>query len=71
MFMYQTGFLFARPTFLEGAGSTMDLFGVFPEYNKSETPKIADFWAIYNDFQVTGQDIEYAINNFPLINNVK
>ena len=68
--MNQTDFLFARPTFLEGVGSTMDLFGVFPEYNKSETPEIADFWAIYNDFRVIGQDIEHAINNF-LINNAK
>lgn len=62
--MYQTDFSFVRPTFLEGVGSTIDLFGILSKYNKSETPEVDDFWAIYNDFRVIGQDIEYAINNF-------
>ncbi len=60
--MGDTDFLFARPSFIEGVGSTIDLFGTLQEYNKSITPEEADSRAIWHDFKAVGNDIWNAIN---------
>ncbi len=61
--MGRTDFLFATPTFLTGAGRTIDL-GAWLErysYNFSRTPAEADAWATVNDWAVVGHDLEKAI----------
>jgi len=59
-----TDFLFPMPSYLSGAARTLDLFGVFDEYNQSATPTEADFRAIYNDWAMTGNDLQVAIDKF-------
>jgi hypothetical protein len=58
----QTGFLFARPSFTAGAASTLDLWGQFAAYNRSETSAEADANAIFADWAVVGQDISDAMD---------
>lgn len=61
--MGRTDFLFAKPSFLTGAGRTFDL-GAWLEqysYNYSPTPAEADAWATANDWAVVGQDMQKAI----------
>jgi hypothetical protein len=60
----QTGFLFAEPSFLSGAARTLDLFGLFDVYNRSNTPLEADTRAIASDWIITGQDVQDAIGQF-------
>jgi hypothetical protein len=60
--MGDTDFLFSRPSFLEGVGSTIDLFGTLREYNKSITPEDADSRAMWHDFKAIGLDIWNIIN---------
>ena len=56
--------LFARPSLIEGIGSTIDLFGTFQEYNQSQTPEEADAKALWNDFKAIGADIQ---NSYEII----
>jgi hypothetical protein len=56
-----TDLLFARPSFLEGAGRVIDLFGVLQVYNISETPREADQKAIKADWLAIGKDFQKAI----------
>jgi hypothetical protein len=53
-------FLFARPSFLEGMGRTIDLFGVMDDYNYSETGKEADRKAIASDWNAIYGDLNSA-----------
>lgn len=55
-----TDFLYAEPSFLEGVGRNMDLFGVMNEYNKSETPEEADSRARDNDISALRKDMGVA-----------
>ena len=57
----QTDFLFAQPSFGSGAARTLDLWGTFDDYNRSETPAEADAAAIAADWYVVGQDLSDAI----------
>lgn len=62
-YMGRTDFLFAKPSFLTGAGRTIDL-GAWLEhynYNISATPREADAWATANDWLVVGHDLEAAM----------
>ena len=54
-----TDFLFARPSFIDGVMSLVDLFGIAPAFNDSKTSedadrraKQADIKALKNDFEV-------------------
>jgi hypothetical protein len=58
----QTDFLFARPSFASGAASTLDLWGLLADYNRSNTPTEADANAIFADWAVVGQDISDAMD---------
>jgi hypothetical protein len=57
----KTDFLFAQPSFVSGVARTLDLWGQFDEYNRSETPNEADAQAIASDWFVVGQDLSDAI----------
>lgn len=50
-------FLFARPSFWAGFGRSIDLAGMFDEYNSSPTPEVADARAIRSDFNTVGRDL--------------
>ena len=56
-FHLQTGFLFANPSFISGAGRLLDLFGLFDEYNESLTEKQADNFALFSDWSMVGSDL--------------
>lgn len=62
--MGRTDFLFAKPSFLTGAGRTIDLAALLEQYsyNISATPQEADAWATANDWAVVGQDLKRAID---------
>jgi len=53
--------LFTRPTFLDGAGSVIDLFGVLNNYNYSRNEAEADFNAQYDDFSALYKDFYAAV----------
>ena len=57
----RTDFLFARPSFLEGVASALDIGGTLIEYNQSQTPLEADRRAISSDWAIVGQDIQTAL----------
>lgn len=56
-----TDYLFPTPSLLIGAGSVLNLWGNYFEYNTCETGLDADQMALENDFKMIGQDIEDAI----------
>ena len=56
-----TDFLYARPSFLEGASRVLDLFGVLQVYNSSQTIQEADQKAIMTDWLAIGKDFQNAI----------
>ncbi len=56
-----SSFLFARPTFLEGAGRVLDIGNSFSEFNGSPTPELADLMAIRADWNAVGADIEAVL----------
>jgi hypothetical protein len=59
----KSDFLFARPSFMSGVGRTVDLFGTFDGYNRSNTPKEADTAALASDWGMVGQDIYAAMDD--------
>jgi hypothetical protein len=62
-----TGFLYATPSFLSGAGSVLNIFGDYFEYNTSDE---ADEIAIQSDFDNVGEDIKKAMNKLKTQNNL-
>lgn len=58
---YYSTFLFADPSFLEGAGRAVDLGGTLTEFNTSPTPGLADRIAMAMDWQAVGADMSAAI----------
>ena len=61
--MGRTDFLVATPSFLTGAGRTLDL-GAHLErwsYNFSASPQEADRWAIEQDWWAVGCDLRKAV----------
>jgi hypothetical protein len=55
-------FLFARPSFLEGIGRTIDLFGVMDDYNYSDTPEEADLMALKADISALRNDFNTSFS---------
>ena len=53
-----TDFLYARPSFIHGMGSVLDLFGVAVDYNWSKDENEADARALFNDFLSVGKDLK-------------
>ena len=56
-----TDYLFARPSFLSGVGSLVDLSGAAPRYNRWPTESESDAWALYSDWVAVGRDLRAAI----------
>jgi len=59
-----SGFLFPRPSFLEGAARVVDVGGTLNRYNRSETPEEADALAMYADWKAVGEDIRRAMQRY-------
>ena len=57
-------FLYARPSFFEGAARIFDMGGTLIVYNESDATTIADTRAIAMDWYVVGEDIRQAMNAF-------
>ena len=58
-----TDFLFARPSLIDGVMSLVDLFGIAPEFNGSQTAEDADRRAKQADINALKNDFEIAYNN--------
>jgi hypothetical protein len=54
----QTDFLYARPNFLSGFASVIDIGGTLIEYNNSRNEVEADLRALASDWIITGKDIQ-------------
>lgn len=54
-------YLFATPSFSEGAGRLVDFGDTLTEYNVSISPQQADAIAMLMDFGAVGEDIKVAI----------
>ena len=57
-------YLFARPSFLEGASRVFDIGGVFDSYNESTTPAEADAKSTLHDWMMVGKDMEFACDEY-------
>jgi hypothetical protein len=57
-------FLFASPSWLSGAARTLDLAGLFDEYNDSPHEDIADARAMFCDWRIVGDTILEALTHF-------
>jgi len=54
-------YLFARPSFMEGAARMLDLGGTLTEFNQVLTPSQADYYAIRQDWGVVGRGLRRAM----------
>ena len=52
-----SSFLFARPSFIEGAARAIDLGGTLNEYNVSMSGEMADALAMNSDWRQVAEDI--------------
>lgn len=59
--MTRTDFLFAKPSFIGGLASVLDLGSSLMIYNESPIVKMADTLALKSDWQMTGEDIKSAM----------
>ena len=57
---YKTDFLVSTGSFLIGAGSVMNIYGNYFQYNYSKDGEEADRLSLYRDWRMVGQDIEEA-----------
>lgn len=64
------GFLFARPSFVEGVARALDLGGTLQEYNSATSPEQADALALGADWHVVGRDLLRAMNELSEENKV-
>ncbi len=58
------GFLYARPSAVEGAARLVDWGGTLNEYNRSLTPQMADELALFADWWTVGEDVGIAVNEY-------
>ena len=59
--MYDSCFLCAQPSFVEGLARIFDFAGTLNEYNRSTAPAQADEVAIRNDWRLVGMDMQKAV----------
>lgn len=59
--MGRTDFLFCSQGFLDGISRSLDVFGVYDDYNISATPEEADRIALSNDWLAVADDMNTAI----------
>ena len=55
-------FLVAMPSWLSGASRSLDVAGLFDEYNDSRTVEAADAKALFCDWRLVGETVFDAIN---------
>ena len=55
------GFLYARPSAVEGVARILDFGNTLNEYNYSSTPEEADFLALRADWRVAARDLGIAL----------
>lgn len=60
----RSSFLFAVPSWAEGAARVLDLGGTMTEYNYSLTGELADQIATYLDWAAVGDDIRRAVLSY-------
>ena len=60
--MTRAYFLFARPSFLEGAARLFDFGNALSTYNYSRNPRLADDRAIREDWLVVAEDLTHAMH---------
>lgn len=58
---YESTFLFAQPSFFEGAARALDLGCTLDHYNSALSESQADAMAMYADWLAVGHDIQAAI----------
>lgn len=59
-----TDFLYARPSFLEGAARIVDFFGVLRQYNSSASTKSADSRAMRADWNAVAADLWDVLDTY-------
>lgn len=57
-------FLFARPSFIEGAARVLDMGGTLQIYNESKTADEADRKAMKKDWEAVGEDVVNAAREY-------
>jgi hypothetical protein len=58
---FKSGFLFARPSFIEGLARALDLGGTLNDYNYLPTTQLADNYALLKDWMIVGDDMRRVI----------
>ena len=56
-----SSFLYAKPSFLEGAARVLDFTGALNRYNDTPTGEGADYRALVADWRAIGSDIQTAM----------
>jgi hypothetical protein len=56
-----TNYLFGKPSFFSGMSRTLDLWGLFDDYNYSLTDEQADQIALYQDWVAVSQDMQTVL----------
>ncbi len=56
-----TGYLYARPSFIEGMSRLIDFGNTLQIYNSSSNPQQADYLALSSDWWVIGNDLNDAM----------
>ena len=56
--------LFAKPSFIGGTASLLDLGNTLREYNASVTGEEADFKALQDDWRAVGDDMKTSIKQY-------
>jgi hypothetical protein len=62
--MNRTEYLFARPSFVKGVGKILDIGATSKALNTSFTPEEADFNAILSDWEMTGDYMREALEEY-------
>jgi hypothetical protein len=57
-------FLAASPSALEGAARILDFGDTLTEFNSSSTPEEADLLAVSSDWQAVGEDLQRSMDRF-------
>ncbi len=60
----RTLFLSSIPSFISGCARLLDIGGVYDIYNENRDGNAADVRAIYSDFRMVGQDLQWAMENY-------
>lgn len=59
-----TGFLYARPSLVEGVARLIDFGNTLQVYNSSLSSEQADFLALASDWYVIGDDLRNAMKHY-------